>query len=97
MSKNVLSKTSASVRKCMRVYASREGGVPYNNTPTPSTPTPWALEHSPRAQGPVADIYIYIYTCAVEDDDNDDEDEDDDDDDDGDVDVGHDVEDDHMS
>ena len=62
MSKNVLYKTSASVCRCMQVYASREGGVPYNNTPTPSTPTPWALEHSPRAQGPVADMYIYIYT-----------------------------------
>ena len=45
-------------RRCTLLYATVRkpgGGVPYNNTPTPSTPTPWALEHSPRAQGPVAD------------------------------------------
>ena len=44
-------------RTCIRMYASREGGVPYNQSIKHSTPTPWALEHSPRAQGPVADKY----------------------------------------
>ena len=48
-------------RGCMQVYAGRGGGVPYNQSIKHSTPTPWALEHSPRAQGPVADMCIYIY------------------------------------
>ena len=50
-------------KKLVQVYASvcRPGwGVPYDITIKHSTPTPWALEHSPRAQGPVADMYIYI-------------------------------------
>ena len=55
MSRNVLYKTSAGVCRCTRVYAGREGEVPYNQSIKHSTPTPWALEHSPRAQGPVAD------------------------------------------
>ena len=48
-------------RTCIRMYASREGGVPYNQSIKHSTPTPWALEHSPRAQGPVADYYYYYH------------------------------------
>ena len=55
-------------RRCTQVYASvrnctqaGEGGSPIiNQSNTPRT-TPWALEHSPRAQGPAADMYMYMY------------------------------------
>ena len=61
MSKNELCKTSAGVCGCTQ--AGRVGSPIINQSNTPRT-TPWALEHSPRAQGPVADIciiYVKIY------------------------------------
>ena len=50
----------ASVCGCMR--AGRRGSPIINQSNTPRT-TPWALEHSPRAQGPVADIYHVYLLC----------------------------------
>ena len=56
MSKNMWEKCHAGVCKCMRVYAEMRGGAPYNQSIKPPKTTQWALEHSSRAQGPVADI-----------------------------------------
>ena len=50
----------------MQVYAGvrrPEGGAPYNQSIKHPRATQWALEHSPRAQGPVADKSVYIYIC----------------------------------
>ena len=45
------------VCKCMRAG----GGAPYNQSNTLWT-TPWTLEHSPRAQGLVADMRANTHT-----------------------------------
>ena len=37
------------------------GGAPYNQSIKHPKTTPWALEHSPRAQGPVADMILYVF------------------------------------